>query len=129
MGEHQQPPPEDQKATSDHLANERTFLAWVRTAIAVIGLGFVVSRFGFVLRAIRLHVPEPFSTITFSTIIGTFLVFCGAAMILTALLSYRQIGQAISARTYRWSPRFAITLTLLLIMIAILLAFYLIITA
>ena len=28
------------------LANERTFLAWVRTSIAVMGLGFVVARFG-----------------------------------------------------------------------------------
>lgn len=29
----------------DHAANERTFLAWVRTAIAIIGLGFLVERF------------------------------------------------------------------------------------
>ncbi len=30
---------------SDHAANERTFLAWVRTGIAVIALGFVVEKF------------------------------------------------------------------------------------
>jgi putative membrane protein len=30
---------------SDHAANERTFLAWVRTAIAVIAFGFLVERF------------------------------------------------------------------------------------
>lgn len=32
---------------SDHAANERTFLAWVRTGIAVIALGFVIEKFNF----------------------------------------------------------------------------------
>lgn len=36
----------------EHLANERTLLAWVRTAIALMGLGFVVARFGLFLREI-----------------------------------------------------------------------------
>ncbi len=34
---------------SDHAANERTFLAWVRTAIAVTAFGFLVERFDLVL--------------------------------------------------------------------------------
>lgn len=29
----------------DHLANERTFLAWIRTGLATITFGFVVERF------------------------------------------------------------------------------------
>ena len=39
------PVSEDRKAT-EHLANERTFLAWIRTSIAVITLGFVMAKFG-----------------------------------------------------------------------------------
>jgi len=35
---------------SDYLANERTLLAWVRTAITLMALGFVVARFGLLLR-------------------------------------------------------------------------------
>ncbi len=35
---------------TDHLANERTFLAWVRTALGLIGLGFVLARMGLFLR-------------------------------------------------------------------------------
>lgn len=37
---------------SDHAANERTFLAWVRTAIAIIAFGFVIEKFNlFVLES------------------------------------------------------------------------------
>jgi putative membrane protein len=36
--------------TTDHLANERTFLAWIRTALGLIGLGFVLARMGLFLR-------------------------------------------------------------------------------
>jgi putative membrane protein len=36
--------------TRDHLANERTFLAWVRTSLGLIGLGFVLARMGLFLR-------------------------------------------------------------------------------
>lgn len=35
----------------DHAANERTFLAWVRTAIAVMAFGFLIERFDLMLRA------------------------------------------------------------------------------
>jgi putative membrane protein len=38
------------KRYSDHAANERTFLAWVRTAIAVMAFGFVIERFDLFLR-------------------------------------------------------------------------------
>ena len=37
---------------SDHAANERTFLAWVRTGVAVIAFGFVVEKFNLFLRTL-----------------------------------------------------------------------------
>ena len=46
---------------SDHAANERTFLAWVRTALAFMGFGLVVERFDLVLssmRAIEADMPK-----------------------------------------------------------------------
>jgi len=46
--------PDDKKAT-EHLANERTFLAWVRTSIAIMSLGFVVAKFGLWLRELGAH--------------------------------------------------------------------------
>jgi putative membrane protein len=37
---------------SDHAANERTFLAWVRTGIAIIAFGFVIEKFNLFLLTI-----------------------------------------------------------------------------
>jgi putative membrane protein len=36
---------DETKRATEYLANERTFLAWIRTSIAVVSLGFVVARF------------------------------------------------------------------------------------
>ncbi|MCG2888420.1 MAG: DUF202 domain-containing protein [Sulfolobales archaeon] len=38
---------------SDHLANERTFLAWVRTGIALIGFGLVIAKFAIFISLIN----------------------------------------------------------------------------
>jgi putative membrane protein len=38
-------PLHDDKKATEHLANERTFLAWIRTSIAIVSLGFVVAKF------------------------------------------------------------------------------------
>jgi len=69
---------------SDHLANERTYLAWMRTGIAIIALGFVVARFGVALREINPSIP-PTSPVHFTAVIGIVLVLVGGCMILLAL--------------------------------------------
>ncbi|HTG58643.1 MAG TPA: DUF202 domain-containing protein, partial [Terriglobia bacterium] len=43
--------------TSDYLAAERTFLAWIRTGLALMGFGFVVARFGLFLQALQSGQP------------------------------------------------------------------------
>ena len=42
----------------DHAANERTYLAWIRTAIALMGFGFVIEKFDLFLRYIGSAMPE-----------------------------------------------------------------------
>ncbi len=43
---------------SDYLAAERTFLAWIRTGLALMGFGFVVARFGLFLQEIHVVAPD-----------------------------------------------------------------------
>ena len=46
------------RAYSDHAANERTFLAWVRTAIAVMAFGFIIERFDLFLKVAAPQLSE-----------------------------------------------------------------------
>ncbi len=78
--------PESTRAR-EHLANERTLLAWVRTAIALMGLGFVIARFGLFLRQLALERAAPAEPAHVSAVIGATLV--GASVLITALSTVR----------------------------------------
>ncbi len=83
---------------ADHQANERTFLAWLRTAIALMGFGFVVAKFGLFLRLIAptKTTSRPFS----SGLIGIALVVVGGAMACMAAVRYRVLQKRIESGTY-----------------------------
>jgi putative membrane protein len=73
-------------------AAERTLLAWLRTGLTVIGLGFVVARFGLFLRLVAMQrspalVQEHSAT---SAILGVLFVFAGAIAILVATVQHRR---------------------------------------
>jgi putative membrane protein len=45
---------DETKRATEYLANERTFLAWIRTSVAVVSLGFVLARFGVWLQELAM---------------------------------------------------------------------------
>lgn len=51
-------PERPQSGASDYLAAERTFLAWIRTGLALMGFGFVVARFGLFLETLQTGRPN-----------------------------------------------------------------------
>jgi putative membrane protein len=71
-----------------YFAAERTLLAWVRSGVAIIGMGFVVSRFGLFLRLINpLHPDLP--RLGLSSWVGSILSIVGGLVTAVAALQYR----------------------------------------
>ncbi len=85
-------------SASDHLANERTFLAWVRTGIALIGFGFVIAKFAIFLDLIKASKNVPISS---SVTYGEVLIFMGAVTIVYGLYSYIEIEKDLKRGEYR----------------------------
>ena len=111
--------------TTDHLANERTLLAWIRTGITLIGLGFVVARFSYLLRtlAAQANRPPP-SQSAGGTVLGIAIVAGGAATILLALRRFL-VGRAeIERGDYHSAPAALVVLSLLSVLAAVSLAVY-----
>jgi|SRR5690242_7035866 inner membrane protein YidH len=115
-------------ATRDHLANERTLLAWARTSVAIMGLGFVVARFGLLIRELARSGERMLPSGT-STVFGLALVLCGVLLLSLALLRYLRISEDISQNRRRWSPKLGVLLTGVLALAGVLLALYLMLSA
>jgi putative membrane protein len=118
------------KHVTDHLANERTFLAWVRTGLATITFGFVVARFGLLLRELGLkHISASIVSIHYSSLIGVSLTIFGILMIVMALINFLRIRAEIDIEQFYPQSGFALVLTILACLIGITLAVYLFLTA
>ena len=81
----------------DHAANERTMLAWVRTALAIIGFGVVVEKLNLFLRLSNLVQDGAAQSALASQWLGLALIATGIATIAMALKHYVAIAQAIDA--------------------------------
>ncbi|HEX6481513.1 MAG TPA: DUF202 domain-containing protein [Ktedonobacteraceae bacterium] len=116
------------KRVSDHLANERTFLAWVRTGLATITIGFVVERFGLLLRELGLKSSPSIIPAHYSSIFGVSLTLLGVVMMVIALLNFLQNRRTIDEENFHPHVGFAVLLTIIASLIGILLAIYLMLT-
>jgi putative membrane protein len=88
----------------EHQANERTFLAWLRTSIALIGFGFALARFGLFLRQLETTVTKqltPAHSFISSQSLGVGLVFVGIIIIIFSLWRYNQVFWQIERGDYR----------------------------
>jgi inner membrane protein YidH len=89
---------------SDHAANERTFLAWVRTAIAIMAFGFLVQKFDLFLR-IAAGSLDARSSSAGSQIVGNIaglsLIVLGGVVMAFAAIRLRKTTRDINAKEVR----------------------------
>ena len=117
------------KRYSDHAANERTFLAWVRTAIAVMAFGFVIERFDLFVQIAASQIASkqlaPHSQ-WFANVAGLAFIVLGVAMIVIAGLRFVKTAKDIESETDVPSPgeRFDLALAALIGLLGIALFLY-----
>lgn len=112
----------------EHLANERTFLAWIRTSIALMGLGFVIVKFGLFLKEIALMLEDLEISISegFSSVVGTGMVALGVILAFFAYFQYRKVETQINRQSYKSSSLISVVLTLFIVVSGFLLVVHLI---
>ena len=93
-----------QQHATDTLANERTFLAYARTALAFIGFGFVIARFSLFTREVAAvaHINQT-SPVT-STVFGTAMALAGVACAGYGAYRYVATAKALRAGTNASMP-------------------------
>jgi putative membrane protein len=115
---------------SDHAANERTFLAWVRTAIAIMAFGFLVEKFDLFLEVAGGSLAGRVSSVSgqlLGNIAGLLLIALGGATMVLAIIRFRKTASDIDSPAQRPSSgeRMDVTLAGLLIMLGAALFVYL----
>src|ERR687894_13604 len=99
---------DDEEDTSErlqqYLANQRTFLSWVRTSVALIGLGFAIERFSIFLQQFRLIAGSDAigntSSATaheYSALVGIGMIIVGTSLIVYALKNYLDTNKTIAS--------------------------------
>ena len=115
-----------------HMANERTFLAWIRTSIGIMAFGFVVEKFALFIKQMSIILEK--SNIGnalppshgYSAIVGIFLVGFGTLMGLLAFVRYKKVERQIDKDTFRVSSLLDILLLIAILSVGIFLVIYLI---
>lgn len=118
----------------DHMANERTFLAWIRTSIGIMAFGFVVEKFALFIKQIALllgkshsqGLPDSSHSLQgYSSVFGVFLVALGVLICLLAFIKYKHVEKQIEGDAYQPSILLNIMLTLSVLLIGGFLMVYL----
>jgi putative membrane protein len=85
---------------SDHSANERTFLAWVRTALAVMAFGFLVEKFDLFLEVAAASLTNGRVSVggrVVGDVAGLLLILLGGIMMVVSAIRYHQVKLNIEA--------------------------------
>jgi putative membrane protein len=121
--------PDDKKAT-EYLANERTFLAWIRTSIAIISLGFVVAKFDVWLRefALRIDPKIQMHSHGVSLWMGVGMMSLGGILALLAVWRYHVVNMAIERGEVKPDRGLVLIVTAAVALLAMTMIIYMLLT-
>ncbi|WP_174730433.1 DUF202 domain-containing protein [Mesobacillus harenae] len=111
----------ESKYIQQHLANERTYLAWVRTSIAIIGIGFLASSLHFT----SIKAASIFADRT-AVLVSLLSLTAGLTLLFFAAVNYFKNRRRINNQTFTSANRFIIVATAVIFIIFIWLFIYLI---
>lgn len=112
----------------DHLANERTFLAWVRTGAAIVVFGFAIGRFAIAMRQLASFSGHPVKTAGISVWMGAGSIGAGVMLVFAGLLRYRKTRDQLDSGTFQPAGFVVDLVTVLTVVFGLVLAAYLIYT-
>ncbi len=116
------------KGLSDHQANERTFLAWIRTAVALMAFGFLIEKFTIFVAYIRvsLHSKATGTSVGSADMIGASMVIVGVVVIVLSTFRFVWIRRKIDSDTQEslGRPYIELLLGLVLGIVGVLLVVY-----
>lgn len=118
--------PEISNRARDHLANERTFLAWIRTGVATIVFGFAVGRFSIALQEFLRLQGKPSGSPGLTAWLGLFSIVFGVLLIFAGLFRYRSTRDQIETDSFQPAGVIIDIVSVLLAMFGIVLAVYLV---
>jgi putative membrane protein len=102
----------DSKYIQQHLANERTYLAWIRTSVTIIGVGFLITNLHFSTLSTSVFISD-----LLARIIGLASIVVGIILLIMATISYFTKGNDINQQTFRFSKIMVMFLSVSLILI------------
>ncbi|WP_235822272.1 YidH family protein [Gottfriedia acidiceleris] len=109
----------DSKYIQQHLANERTYLAWVRTSITIMGVGFLITNLHFSTLASNANIGG-----VLSKIIGLSSIIVGIFALIISTISYFIKGNDINHQTFKFSRILVVYLSVASILIFLIFGVY-----
>ncbi len=119
---------ENPNRARDHLANERTFLAWVRTGAAIVVFGFAIGRFSIAMRQLTALQGHVVRTAALSVWMGSGAIVAGVVMVVAGLVRYRKTREQLDAGTFEPAGFVVDLVAVLMVVVGVVLAGYLIYT-
>lgn len=125
-------------SATDRLANERTFLAWIRTALGIVAFGFVIVKFSLFLTQIRIlgiiqgngsQIIDTLSELqikqSFANITGILMILLGCLILVSGYVRYQKVEKQLRKGILNENRLLPLLTTLFLVVVIVLMMVYL----